>query len=81
MSLKLKALVHFCAGKFVEIFRKVSTEKVPQTDSLFSFLMKSCHVDLKFKARGFDFDAKGRLAIGAAIVIVLLVLLIPRLFY
>jgi hypothetical protein len=36
---------------------------------------------LKFKGPGFDFDAKGWMAIGAAIVIVLLVLLVPRLFY
>jgi len=36
---------------------------------------------LKFKGPGFDFYAKGWLGIGAAIVIVLLVLLVPRLFY
>jgi hypothetical protein len=36
---------------------------------------------LKFKGPGFDFDAKGWMAIGAAIVIVLLVMLVPRLFY
>ena len=36
---------------------------------------------LKFKGPGFDFDAKGWMAIAAAIVIVLSVLLIPRLFY
>jgi hypothetical protein len=36
---------------------------------------------LKFKGPGFYFDAKGWMAIGAAIVIVLLVLLAPRLFY
>lgn len=36
---------------------------------------------LKFKGPGFDFDAKGWVAIWAAIVIVLLVLFVPRLFY
>jgi hypothetical protein len=36
---------------------------------------------LKFKGPGFDFDAKGWLGIAAAIVIVLLVLLVPRLWY
>jgi hypothetical protein len=36
---------------------------------------------LRFKGPGFDFDANGWLAIAAAIVIVLLVLLVPRLFY
>lgn len=36
---------------------------------------------LRFKGPGFDFDAKGWMAIVAAIVIVLLVLLVPRLFY
>jgi hypothetical protein len=36
---------------------------------------------LKFKGPGFDFDAKGWMAIAAAIVIVLLVLLVPRLLY
>jgi hypothetical protein len=36
---------------------------------------------LKFKGPGFDFDAKGWLGIAAAIVIVLLVLLVPRLLY
>jgi hypothetical protein len=36
---------------------------------------------LKFKGPGFDLDAKGWLGIAAAIVIVLLVLLVPRLFY
>ena len=34
---------------------------------------------LKFKEPGFDFDAKGWLAILAAILIVVLLLLIPRL--
>jgi hypothetical protein len=34
---------------------------------------------LKFKGPGFDFDAKGWLAILAAILIVVLLLLIPRL--
>jgi len=36
---------------------------------------------LKFKGPGFDFDAKGWMGLAAAIVIVLLVLLAPRLFY
>lgn len=36
---------------------------------------------LKFKGPGFDFDAKGWLAIVAAILIVVLVLLAPRLLY
>lgn len=36
---------------------------------------------LKFKGPGFNFDAKGWIGIGAAIVIVLLVLLVPRLLY
>jgi hypothetical protein len=34
---------------------------------------------LKFKGPGFDFDAKGWLGILAAILIVVLLLLIPRL--
>jgi hypothetical protein len=36
---------------------------------------------LKFKGPGFDFDAKGWLGIAAAIVIVALVLLVPKLLY
>jgi hypothetical protein len=36
---------------------------------------------LKFKGPGFDFDAKGLWGLVAAIMIVLLVLLAPRLFY
>lgn len=36
---------------------------------------------LKFKGPGFNFDAKGWIGIGAAIVIILLVLLMPRLLY
>lgn len=36
---------------------------------------------LKFKGPGFDFDAKGWIAIAAAILIVALVLGIPRLLY
>ena len=36
---------------------------------------------LKFKGPGFDIDAKGWLAIAAAIVIVVLVLLVPRLLF
>lgn len=36
---------------------------------------------LKFKGPGFNFDAKGWLGIAAAIVMVLLVLLVPRLLY
>jgi hypothetical protein len=36
---------------------------------------------LEFKGPGFDFDAKGWLGIAAAIVIVLLVMFVPRLFY
>ncbi|MEH2569418.1 hypothetical protein [Bradyrhizobium sp. AZCC 2289] len=36
---------------------------------------------LKFKGPGFDFDAKGWIAIAAAIVIVLLMLLIPLLLH
>lgn len=36
---------------------------------------------LKFNGPGFDFDAKGWLGIAAAIIIVLLVLFVPRLFY
>jgi hypothetical protein len=36
---------------------------------------------LKFKGPGFDFDAKGWLGIAAAIVIVVLVLLVPKLLY
>jgi len=36
---------------------------------------------LKFKGPGFDFDAKGWLGIAAAVVVVLLVLLVPRLLY
>jgi hypothetical protein len=46
--------------------------------------MESCVMSdhqLKFKGPGFDFDAKGWLGIAAAIVIVLLVLFVPRLFY
>jgi hypothetical protein len=36
---------------------------------------------LKFKGPGFDFDAKGWFGIAAAIFIVVLVLLVPRLLY
>jgi hypothetical protein len=36
---------------------------------------------LKFKGPNFEFDARGWIAIGAAIIIVLLVLLVPHLFY
>ena len=36
---------------------------------------------LKFKGPGFDFDAKGWMAIAAAIAIVLIVVLIPRLLH
>jgi hypothetical protein len=46
--------------------------------------MESCVMSdhqLKFKGPGFDFDAKGWLGIAAAIVIVLMVLFVPRLFY
>jgi hypothetical protein len=46
--------------------------------------MESCAMSdhqLKFKGPGFDFDAKGWMGLAAAIVIVLLVLLVPRLFY
>jgi len=46
--------------------------------------MESCVMSdhqLKFKGPGFDFDAKGWFGIGAAIVIVLLVLLVPGLLY
>jgi hypothetical protein len=44
--------------------------------------METCAMSdhhLKFKGPGFDFDAKGWLAILAAILIVVLLLLIPRL--
>jgi hypothetical protein len=44
-----------------------------------TYVMSDHH--LKFKGPGFDFDAKGWLAILAAILIVVLLLLIPRLFY
>jgi hypothetical protein len=56
----------------------------PQENSSEVSSMESCAMSdhqLKFKGPGFDFDAKGWMAIGAAIVIVLLVLLVPRLFY
>jgi hypothetical protein len=46
--------------------------------------MESCVMSdhhLKFKGPGFNFDAKGWIGIGAAIVIVLLGLLVPRLLY
>jgi hypothetical protein len=36
---------------------------------------------LKFKGPGFDFDAKGWLAILAAILIVVCLVLMPRLIY
>ncbi|WP_283814779.1 hypothetical protein [Bradyrhizobium sp. AUGA SZCCT0042] len=36
---------------------------------------------LKFKGPGFDFDAKGPWGLIAAIVIVVLILLVPRLLY
>ena len=35
---------------------------------------------LRFKGPGFDFDAKGWMAITAAIVIVALIILVPRLW-
>ena len=44
-----------------------------------SYAMSDHH--LKFKGPGFDFDAKGWLGIAAAVVVVLLVLLVPRLLY
>jgi hypothetical protein len=62
----------------------VAQSKSTPTDSLSSFSMESSVMSdhqLKFKGPGFDFYAKGWLGIGAAIVIVLLVLLVPRLFY
>ena len=40
----------------------------------------SCH-QLKFKGPGFDFDAKGWLAILAAIAIVALILTLPQLLH
>jgi hypothetical protein len=43
--------------------------------------MPVSHHQLKFKGPGFDFDAKGWFGIAAAIVIVLLVLFVPKLFY
>jgi hypothetical protein len=46
--------------------------------------MESCVMSdhyLKFKGPGFDFDANGWIGIGAAIMIVLLVLLVPWLIY
>jgi hypothetical protein len=55
----------------------------PERTALKNF-KKSCVMSdhhLKFNGPGFDFDAKGWLGIAAAIVIVLLVLLVPRLFY
>ncbi|WFU38775.1 hypothetical protein QA640_30815 [Bradyrhizobium sp. CB82] len=36
---------------------------------------------LKFKGPGFEFDARGWMGVVAAVVIVLLVLLVPRLHY
>jgi hypothetical protein len=52
-------------------------------DQLSGFKMESrmSNHQLKFKGFGFDFDAKGWMGLVAAVAIVLLVLMVPRLLY
>jgi hypothetical protein len=67
------------------IWENSHSTKTTLTDSLSSFFRMESHVmsdhQLKFKGPGFDFDAKGWLGIAAAIVIFLLLLFVPTLFY
>jgi len=56
----------------------------PSRIALHDFQMESCAMSdqqLRFKGPGFDFDAKGWMGIGAAILIIVLVVVLPRLWH
>jgi hypothetical protein len=71
-----------CSKRLRSIQNLTTTESVPERQ-LLRFQMESCVMSdhqLRFKGPGFDFDAKGWMAILAAIVIVGLIVLLPRLW-
>jgi hypothetical protein len=87
----LKKAVHFSgynvwgkAGRPLPMDSGRPTHLTPPERHVFSSQWRTMPMSdhqLKFKGPGFDFDAKGLWGLVAAIVIVVLVLLVPRLLY